>query len=473
MISCFMEFVKKIYNKCPPRAQKLIKLSYKNIPFPFRLGLNFSFIFKGLMKTQWLSSKEIEKLQNKKFIRIINHAYHNVPYYHKIMKKYRLRPGDFHSINDLKKMPILTKDVIRENFEDFFAKNYQLYGGRINKTSGSTGSPISIRLSKTTLAMELANTIRHSSWMGYNPKNDKMVIFRPPPSVINGSANFGLRSEYKMDSNSLFLTTYNLSDEVCNHHVKNLLLFKPRIVYGTPSALFLIAKFILKHNIEINGIKGVKTASETLYKSHRNTIGEAFNSDVFDWYGQGEFVASCCECNEHNYHINAEFGYFEFINDGEAVSTGEEGEIVVTNFVNKSMPLIRYLPGDIGIPSDDECNCGRKLPIIKSIKGKTREIVICKNGKRIHGEFFTRVFESQYWIKESQIIQENYQRIRIILSLNREPSFEEKREIIKNIKKVVGLNTEIIFDYVKEISPTKAGKRHFIISKVGEKDGEI
>lgn len=457
---------KPFLDSLPAPLQKTVKFGWGRIPFPIRYGRDFSKTYKQLLKTQWLPKKEIQDLQEKKLRSIIKYAYQNVYFYHKIMHENEIHYSDIKEKKDLTKLPIITKDVVRKHYLNFSPKDQKAYGGGVNETSGSTGSPIGIRVSKTTSIYELANKFRYQQRHGYRP-GMKMVVVRPTPSMLKGSSD--ITHEYLEHMNQLFLSPYVLSYEICDEYIKKIKKFNPSYIKGTPSSLYYLAKYIDENNENIERINGAFVSSETLYNTQRKMIESAFNTRVHDWYGQGEMIASSCQCEEGTYHNNAEMGIIEYIKDNEPVASGETGELILTTLVNKAMPLIRYKPWDSGIPLNEKCNCGCEQPITKKILGKTREFIRKKDGGAIHGEFFTRVIEEAKWIREMQVIQKKNYDITLLISTNRKPNEKEKEIIIKETQKTTGKDTTVSLEFVERIYPTKAGKRPFVLSELDTK----
>ena len=443
-----------------------IKKMVKLIPFPFIYGLPTSFAYFELKRTQWLRRHEIEEIQNKRLRAIVKFAYHYVPFYHKKMRELNIYPTDIKKKRDIKKLPILHREDIIKNYRDLLSRYYKIYGGRINYTGGTTGSPVPIMLSGKTMGYKRAIKLRFYETIDLR-HGEKIAYLRPPPS-LQKDPSCNVVYEFLDFNNSLYLSNYKLSDEIIKKHIMKLNEFKPKAISGTPSTLYVFARYILENNIELSSVKKILSTSETLYPYQRRVIEDAFGCDIFEDWGQGEMVGAAFECKVHGFHLCEEIGIVEFIKDNEDVSAGEEGEVIGTSLINKSMPLIRYYIGDTGVPSDEKCSCGRGLPIIKRILGKTRENIITKSGKRIPGEIFTWVVMKQDWIKESQIVQTSLDKLIIKVVPLGEITKEREKKLIEQIKNIIGYeeDMEICIEYVDEIYPTKAGKRPFVISKV-------
>ncbi len=272
---------------------------------------------------------------------------------------------------------------------------------------------------------------------------------------------------YDKAVNTLYLSPYDMCEENLSEYAKALLKFKPKMLRGTPSSLYIFAKFIKQKSIIIN-LHAVQVSSETLYAFQRELVEEQFDCNIYSWYGSGEKVIKAGECSIHNgCHINSEFGIIELMRKGKDVHMGDLREIIATTLVNYAMPLIRYQIGDLGALSKRQCPCGRGLPLLKSIEGKIRDIVITPDGKIIHGEFFKYIIEKP-WIKIARCHQAEIDQIEIDILPISIPPKEEITKIENKLQNHLGDNMKININFVDDIAPTKVGKRHYVISDVSQ-----
>jgi phenylacetate-CoA ligase len=164
--------------------------------------------------------------------------------------------------------------------------------------------------------------------------------------------------------------------------------------------------------------------------------------------------------------------HVEILNqNGAPTAPGEVGEIVVTLLTNYAMPLIRYRIGDMGMWADEPCTCGRVWPLLMEITGRTTDNFVTRGGALIYGGFFRQLLFYQDWIKNYQIIQEDYNNINInvVLRNNNDslrPYEDKVSEIKKKITYVMGEDCNIKFNLVKDLEPTPSGKYRYTISKI-------
>lgn len=421
-----------------------------------------------LQRTQWYTSEQIKQLQNDRLKKLIVHAYNNVPYYNKLFKELKLTPYDIETTDDLMKLPILTKSDIKNNFESLIAQNIPKSKLLIKTTGGSTGNPLKFVRDKESMGHIRAAQYRFFEWAGLDFFGDKWV------SLTSSLYDDELYKKIKVKLylkllRQKRLATFGVTDQDLCEYTKVIQKFNPKTLYGYASSLFAMANFLYKNDIHDIKVKSIISDSETLYPHYRQRIEKQFNCKVFDHYGSKE-ADYAQECEEHNgYHIAAENLYLEIIKDGMRVLEGELGKIVVTDFTNYGMPLIRYENGDLGIPSSKNCRCGRGLPLIESIVGRMNDILISSNGKIIPSTYIPDVFQKfGDDVKQYQVIQS--QAGELLIKIVKEKSYQDitSEHIIKSLENHF-VKDSIKFEFVDTISLPESGKHRFVISEVSSK----
>ena len=408
-------------------------------------------------KSQWMTRPMLQRLQEKKLKNIIRYAYENTAYYHHLFKSLNLNPNNIQQIDDLCRIPIMTKSEIQDNFEKITTNNLNRNRCLLYKTSGSTGVPLSILLDENA---RISAKIRYfRSYLGCGLKlRDKIDHFSAPQHF---SGNRPLVTHLG------FLRKENFSVFDCiDDHINRLMEHPPDVIEGYPSIIFLIAKRIQDSKIKGINPRLIFSTSELLTETMRKKINSAFDSELFDRYGSVEFGTFAWECPRHNgYHIDVEDVVVEFLRNGETVAPGEKGEIVVTSLANYAMPLIRYSIGDIGSPSSEQCSCGRGLPLMKMIDGRADDFLVLPSGKIVSPRNIGTL-EYIDGITEFRIIQEK--KDKIIVQIVKGKNFS--RETIMQVEKEVlsgclGENVRVMVRPVEEI-PRKNGKIRMVMSKV-------
>ncbi len=459
------KLVEKLYNNSPTFLQNLGISLYGLSIYLKEYGGKFKKTLEEFEKMQWYSIDRLKEYQNEKLHSLIKHCYENVPYYKKVMTAGKLKPHDIRSIDDLPKMPILTRDDIKNNFSALTARNFKCSQLSLGHTSGTTGSPLEFYYDNQICLTKNVVDWRQKRWAGVNP-GDKLAFFlgrvvvpiaqsKPPFWRINRVLNH------------LFFSSFHLSKKNIDKYIDKLEQFAPVALEGYPSTAYIIARFLLSRKRTFP-LKAVFTSSETMFPQQKEAIESAFECKLFDFYGLAERVMFATECEAHEgHHLNMDFGVTEILaKDNQPAPPGEMGRIVATGLYNYGMPLIRYQTNDITSLKNERCSCGREFPLMEDVTTKAEDIITTKDGRFISSSILTHPFKPMHNVAESQIIQEDLENIRIkIVKL---PAYkdEDTRYLLTEFKKRVGDDMKIEIEFVESIPRTKAGKFRWVISKV-------
>lgn len=421
--------------------------------------------YKKLVKNQWKPYAELKRDQEKQLRHLIEFSYENVPYYRNLFKNLGLLPKDIRTIEDLEKLPLLTKDTMKEHWEEFKPVNLSSIKYYNHATGGSTGTPFTYRLSKRDRFLSGALLYRGWGYGGYELGN-RMVF------LAGSSLGFDTKSTlttfiHETGRNLKKLSSFDMGEDEMREYSRIINSFKPRFIRGYASSIYFFAKWIEENDLSIHPPIAVFTTSDNLFPYMRTKISEVFDCEVYDGYGLNDGGVGAYECPKHTgLHIDTERSIMEVVDsEGHQIDRGE-GQILATSLYNYAMPFIRYATGDDGHITDDVCGCGRGYPLLKEIVGRTTDVLFTPEGKNIHGWFFLYIFwDYGKGIKEYQVVQETLEKI--VVKIVPEEGFDEKQ--LDRIREVVaerspGWNIE--FNYVDAIERTGAGKYKFIINKL-------
>lgn len=410
-----------------------------------------------LQKNTWLSTQQLQLLQEKKLRKILHHAYHNVPYYNKLFHSAGILPTDIKCVDDLRKLPITTKTTFRSLSTSAYAKNYDINKCSHHKTSGSTGMPLEIIYDNYAAAYAFASYEMARRENGYNPHKDVFLNFSGQNNHPSWLQMLGLNKRYSL----------NVCQSLVNQ-INVMRAINPTVLWGYPSAIQIMAQQIEKNDIE-SAVRLVFTASEINPPDVKSYISSVFNADVIDVYGSWETGCIAWECSNHEgYHISMDNVVIEFIDrNGDPVAPGERGKVVVTSLNSTAMPFIRYELGDIAVPTDDECSCGRGGFLMKQIEGRYDDFIKTPSGDKISPRIFALIFRTIPGVSEFQVIQEKLDLIHMFI----EPFATADRSQIQSavtskLHQVLGSGMNIEVTFVDAISRTDSGKLRSVISKV-------
>lgn len=372
--------------------------------------------------------------------------------------------------NDLGSWPILRKEEVRSHPAGFVAEDAAPSEGHEIHTSGSTGTPITVRVG--TQAIRRWYALFEARWCGWHGvgRDDRWAIVggrlvtrpgrkRPPYWVWNRPMH------------QLYLSAYHLAPSTVADYVGAMRRHQVAYLLGYPSAMFELAREALERGVACPTLRVVISNAEPLLPEQRSVIGRAFGCPVRDTYGMAEMVAAAGECEHGTMHLWPEVGYVEVLDDRDRpVPAGEVGRLVCTGLLNDVMPLIRYEVGDRGslAPSGERCPCGRSLPILKSVEGRLDDVVTTPDGRRV-GRLDT-VFKTDLPIRFAQIVQDAEDRL--VVRVVPAPGFNGTagKEIKRRLRDRVG-HMQIDLQEVSDIPRGPSGKRRGVISRLSVEGG--
>lgn len=460
-----MDFEKDIYSRCPVALQTLM-LNMKAFELYLeRYGKKFRKLFKEFDKNQWFSETELQELQSNKLKSLIQHAYENVPYYNKVMRNKKLRPDDINTLEDLHKLPILTREDVKQNAKALISKAYPKKLLRHGHTSGTTGSPLDFHYDIQTCVIHLVAVWRQKYWAGMK-YGDAIATFQGRLIVpLNQSEPPFWRKNFL--NNQLFFSSFHLQEKNLPHYFNKLEKDKIQFIEGYPSNLYILALYLLKKK-QTFPMKAVLTSSETLFENQREAIEKAFQCKIFDYYGMAERAVFASECPKHNgHHLNSDYSIAEFLDSNdEPVKKGILGRIVATSLYNYAMPFIRYQTNDSCSQKIEQCSCGRNFPLMDDVATKNESIVTLPDGRLISPSVLTHPFKPMHNIIESQIIQEQIDQLLVRIVKSEHYSDNEEKKLVAAFNERLGDQVTITIEYVNSIHKTKDGKFKWVISKI-------
>jgi len=359
-----------------------------------------------LKKSQFWDQNRLKEYQFKKIRKLLIEAYENIPYYRTFFMDHGFDPQkDFNIIGDIKKIPILTKEAAKSLKKELYNPKY-INSSFPLRTSGSTGQPFEVMVSKNAWIVEQAVVWRHWSWGGYRFRDEMAIIRSYSPK--KGQPLI----KYDKIRNFTYYSPFHMNDENLKLYFKVINDRKTKVLRGYPSSILTLALFAKKNEIYIPTLKLILTASEVLSDIDRNFIEEVFKCKISNHYGLAEVCVMMGDCEKHEgLHNYEEYGYVEYI----PTEDPRYCKIIGTNLHNHAMPLIRYETGDLAEVENISCSCGRNLPKIKNIIGRSDSNIVCQEGFKIPTVNFYTMFEKILSVKRWQIIQKDLNNLEVVI----------------------------------------------------------
>jgi len=414
-----------------------------------------------LLKNQWKSPEEIKRIQDNKLGRLIKHAYEKVPYYRQLFDSLKLNPDDIRSTEDLKKIPMTSKETIKSlPLNEIIAQGFDIKTCRIGFTAGSTATPLKVY---------------------YNWQDARLIGI----ALVRNFLAFGLKPWYKVATFFMYFRnakrrsplerigiwrSWKLSPwEEPELLLQKLKTWNPQVIYGYFMTLKLLAETIKKKGIKGITAQIVISSAGILDTETRKLISSAFNAEVFDYYGSwegGNIAWECPQCS--GYHINSDMVIVELLKDSKQAAPGQEGEIVLTNLNSYAMPFIRYRQEDIAVLSNKPTICGRPFPLIQNIVGRWIDFTTLPSGKKVSPLPIMAIMVKDKQIDQFRIIQEKIDLLTIEIVPSRNFNQSHSDKIKSELKQILGQGMKIAISLVEKIKFPPLTKRRLIYSKVSD-----
>ena len=452
-----------IYEHSPVFLQNLYTTAYGLQKRIYRYhGKDFEKYYRFFRECESWTRDRLRAYRDERLREVISVAYENVPFYRRRFDELKLHPSDIRTVDDLQKLPYLTKDDIRRAGKDIVAVNYPRRRALVAPTSGATGYPLTIWWSRRSAQMEYA-----FFWTRRRPgvrRGEPYASFtglqivradslRPPFWRSNRAANQRCYSVFHMTDK----TIPRYLDDLQRH---------PRAWFeGYATSIYILARFVLQGQYPFTSYpRAVFTTSEQLLPGYRETIEQAFHTKVYDQYGQHEQSSSITEYPCGHMHYDMANSITEFVPvDREPGAT--VAEIVGTTLCNEAMPLIRYRAGDLALLPDDPPHCETHASqIVSAIHGRTNHIIVTGDGRKISN--ISVIVKRCRNVSAVQCIQDEPGAVRVRVVKDSGYTTEDEAELLKQFRLRMGEQLDIRVEYAADLIRTKSGKALSIISNV-------
>jgi len=410
-----------------------------------------------------LSLKELEALQLVKLKKILQHCADRIPYYQKVFERIGLDNIDeqISSISDFECIPVLTKELIRENHHLLVLKD----NNNLKKaTGGSTGQSLQLELDHNSELLRNAVAIRGYDWLGGGLGVKTFYLWG---ADLNQTSASSLKTRlYERFYNRRIMNSFHMNMNNLFEYTEAINQYKPEVIVSYTSPLFMLAKFILENNIEMPSIKSIITGAEGLNDEQRHVIEKAFNCPTYNTYGSRETMLIGAECSvQKGFHVNIDHLVVETLDTNHKSIKGSAGEVAVTDLSNYGMPFIRYINGDIATLTDSPCPCDNPLPMMSKVNGRKLDILKSADGSMIPGEFFPHLMKDQTNVVKYQVQQSCLTQLNLKLVINNAFSEEDELKILSSFSKING-SLKLKINIVDDIPLTKSGKHRVTICEV-------
>ncbi len=437
------------------------------IPLSSYLGYPLGKAAKLLQDSPKWTSEEMKFHQEQSLSALMRHCYDHVPYYRDLMGARNLRPEDFRSVNDLAKLPYLTRETLRVQGSRLRADNYPDKICQFRRSGGTTGEPIKVAVDNRGRAFEVAAYLRGFEWMNYQ-------LGKPMVSLFGGSlrkkAKPNVRDKIRdLLLNERFLPAFELNQDNVSLYVDAIRQAKGGVLVGYSSAMMNLAEYMTRSGLQGSSLKSVICTADQLPDEWRRRISQVLDVPVYCYYGCGEVNSIAYECSGvDGYIVSEEFVVLEV---GVAVDSSKfqdqgRGEACVTTLFNYAMPLIRYLNGDVLELARSHCE-SRRLKIAK-LEGRVPDQLIATDGHMVTGIVASgNVFTTEVPIWKYQVVQVERDKIIFHFLLTNDNVLTPlmRSTLTTVLRKYLGEEMKVSFELGNfEVPPS--GKHRLVINRI-------
>ena len=398
--------------------------------------------FHGLIRDRHLSAQELRSLQERKLRALVQHAYHQVPYYRSLFQSSGLAPEDIRTPNDLPRIPVTRKEDLRAaGLPNIVAQGTDPSRCVILHTSGSTGKPFAVYVSHGEATLRKMLQFRAVLSVGFRPWEHLVIL---GPSVPGPS-----RLRYRL---GIYRTDVILGTWPVDRQLGMLQEMRPSILWAYPSVLEPVLRTAIKSGSRIHP-RLLVTSAEMLPERLRDRVQRDLGVPIFNFYGAMEVGRIAVECAEHRgLHVEADQLILECLRDGQPVPLDTPGEVVVTALEGFTMPFIRYRLDDVCQLKSSPCSCGCAFPLIEGLQGAESDLVQLPSGKLL-SDMFVFILRRLDWIDQYLVVQESLNRFVVLLVAQDVPSQEVLEQLRGELVRSLGEPVQLSFEWVEQIPP--------------------
>lgn len=425
-------------------------------------------------RAQWDDVATFEERRDRRIAALLRHAVSRVRFYRE--RAGDLSPGSIEEdpLGALREFPILERTDLHDHYDDLSTGGRR--GATPGSSGGSSGTPVRFLHDGEYQSAAIAGRTLAFEWAGLHVGERYARLWGAQRDLPSG--RHAARSRFgDFLYGRLVLDAFRMGDREMADYVRRINRFRPVCVEAYADAAHELATFARRSGSKLARPRSIVTGATTLFPHMRAEIVEAFGAPVFDRYGCREVGTIASECDRHGgLHVFGECVVVEIVDSGgRGVGPGEEGEVLVTNLWNYTMPFIRYRIGDVAVLGAGECPCGRPYSLLERVVGRSESRIVRPDGGVVMPEFFIHLIGVEYnrgAIRKFQVVQEAVDKL-----LVRVVPFEgaadrvlaDRDEIARHIASAMGGPCSIRFSLEGDIEPTRTGKHLYTVSKLEDR----
>ena len=448
-----------VYDRMPSRIQNVLTTARGWSLARNRFSPEMFAVLAELRAHERWSPQEMAAFQLRALQRTVAHAQDTVPFYAALPR------ANIRRLEDLQRLPVLTREVVRQN-GDIMVSNSVPLGQRVRVgTTGTTGASLKVAYSPRVARHNWAFRMRQLAWAGIDPRSPRVTLFGS--RVVPADRKQPPYWTYNAAERQLLMSIFHLSQQTAPAYIDCLRQHRGEMLEAFPSVLGIVADLLLERGESVP-MRAVFTDGEPLYPFLRKRIEEAFQTRVYDTYGNTELCGLIQECEFNRMHLAPEFGYLEILDANDRpVPPGEEGYFVWTALINDVMPLIRYRIGDRGCWQDSgACPCGRAFATVIPTITRDSDLLRCPDGRILSPRTVNQLLKYSSSFRFCQFVQSYPDRVVVRAVANNGHSSEELAAVGQSLQKLLGKEMNVDTELAAEPIMRAGGKIPLIVRRV-------
>jgi phenylacetate-CoA ligase len=415
-----------------------------------------------------LDAAGVERHSLAALARLLTHAHANVPFYRERWSAAGFTPSSEVTLEDLRKLPLLTKADIRERKADMVARSLAPGALHLDYTGGTSGTQTSFHRDNACRVARYGRQWGVLERCGYKPGDKRALIWGAHVDLEAPEGASGLKQWFRRyaSADEAMCCTVMTRDQMLAYH-RRLLAFRPRVIYGYPNAIEQFATFVERHLMPI-AVERVLCTAERLRDHQREQFRRVFGAEVFNLYCSREHGCVGFECSRHDrLHVDAGSVIVEILRNGRPARPGESGEIVVTDLLNQGMPFVRYVTGDVATALEGACDCGCPLPAFASLDGRTADLLYRPDGSRVAGLMLDDLFMELPAITHAQFVQNDITSLDVNVIAPGGAGHDLQASMVAEVRSIMGPDVTVRLHFVTDIPRNpRSGKYQPVICNV-------
>lgn len=413
---------------------------------------------KRLLESEDLSSIVSQRLNN-----LVQHATRTCPFWTRRFRESEIDPAKVESLEDLRRLPLLEKSDVRECRAELLSTAIDL--PMPDMTGGSTAAPMQFYRDSECLAERVSNEWLFFSWYGRQP-HDRWGHIWGSQRDLGETASFKSRLRSRLLERAIVLPGNKLSPQLIDRFLISIRKFRPSFLHAYSQAAFLVGRYVLESGQSAPPVRATTVTAEPISEMQRQVIDRAFHCRTYSIYGTREFGMIAAESPlEPGLQVNPLNALVEVLRpDGSSAHPGEPGQVVVTDLLNRAMPLIRYRIGDVA-STREPGKLG--LPRLDLVGGRETDFIVTPEGRFVSGASLTLI--TAPGIAQLQYRQDLERRLTVNYIPTADFNTAALLELERNLRDVIGPEMSYEFNAVDSIPLLPSGKLQYVHSEISRK----